>query len=233
MARLKGLSANLNAVLDTLAWAEGTSTSPITKDDGYDIIVTGLNGRGRTSDYREHPFVGPNARELVQVNLKGLFSSAFGRYQIMRRDWPHYKALLKLPDISPESQDRYAIQVIRETHAIPLIEAGRFTEAVALFAHLWASLPGKGYENQKQRSIEDCCKSYQLKGGTLWNSLPDYSGASVPTSLPQLPQSSESLDTANSNNAKANLTPTPQTQPQTLSELFGTIMRWWKSKSKP
>lgn len=235
MPRLAGLSRNLGAVLDVLAWAEGTSTSQITQDDGYDIIVTGVNGRSRTNDYREHPFVGPNARPLVQVNLKGLFSSAFGRYQIMRRDWPHYKKLLKLPDIGPESQDKYAIQLIKETRALPLIEAGRFDEALALFAHLWASLPGKGYENQKQRTLDDCRKKFVQFGGTLWNSLPDYSEVSegsADTSLPDLPPSPPYSDTGQSKSDKANPMPTPQTPSNKLTELFAIIRQWWQNRKK-
>ena len=237
MARIAPtISRNLNAVLDMVAWAEGTSTSPITKDDGYDIIVTGVNGRSRFDDYSEHPFCGPNARPLVQVNLKGLYSSASGRGQIMKRDWPHYKALLKLPDFSPVSQDRYHCQVIRETGAIPLIESGHFDEALAKYAHLWASLPGAGYKDQRQRTLAECRAVYLSKGGKLWNSLPDYSEASAESadiSLPHLPQLPQSSDTDKSKSDKAQPMPTPQTQPSMLTVLFETIRRWLKSKSKP
>lgn len=233
MARLKSISRNLNATLDMLGWAEGTTISAITQDDGYDIIITGVNGRARTSDYSEHPFVGPNARPLVQVNLRGLYSSAFGRYQIMRKNWPHYKKLLNLPDIGPLAQDRYAIQNIRETRAMPLIEAGRFDEALTLYAHLWASLPGKGYVDQKQRTLDECRKVYLLKGGTLWNSLQDYSEDLAPTSLPQSPQSSEYSDTDKSKSDKASPMPTPQTQPLKLPELFAQILRWLQNRMKP
>ena len=38
-------SRNVLAFLDMLAWSEGTSTSPATAMDGYDVIVTGEIGR--------------------------------------------------------------------------------------------------------------------------------------------------------------------------------------------
>ena len=46
MARLsesRAGSRNALAFLDMLAWSEGTSTSPATAMDGYDVIVTGID----------------------------------------------------------------------------------------------------------------------------------------------------------------------------------------------
>ncbi|MGB4486807.1 MAG: lysozyme, partial [Pseudomonas veronii] len=46
MARLSESFAggrNALAFLDMLAWSEGTSTSPATAMDGYDVIVTGAD----------------------------------------------------------------------------------------------------------------------------------------------------------------------------------------------
>lgn len=181
MARLKGLSANLNAFLDSIAWAEGTSTSPITQDDGYDIIVTGVDGRERFDDYSKHPFTN---RKPKQINFTGLYSSASGRYQHMRVHWLHYKELLKLPDFGPESQDRWAIQLIKERPgAIRAIEEGRIADAIKSVASLWASLPGAGH-NQPERSFEKFLQVYLSKGGSLWDSK-----LSLVESLPSLPPS--------------------------------------------
>jgi len=197
MARLKGISANLNAFLDMLAVSEGTSTHPLTKDDGYDVIVSGIEnvpyGVVRTTevftDYTKHPFIN---RPAKRINNKGLFSSASGRYQFMFKDYEHYTKLLKLDNLklwpngpfSPEAQDARAIQLIRERHAIPMIEAGEFRKAVMAVSNLWASLPGANYKDQKMHDIQKLEYVYLTKGGKLWNTL-------SAQSLQQLPQSSQ------------------------------------------
>lgn len=158
-------SKNLTAFLDMLAYSEGTSTSPATKDRGYDVIVTGIDKKPEIfTDYSTHPFA--NGRKSKVINNKGLTSNASGRYQFMLRDWAHYKAQLKLPDFGPESQDKWAIQLIRERKALPLIEAGRFVEAVAAVRNLWASLPGSGY-GQPEHGIEKLVAAYKRAGGAL------------------------------------------------------------------
>lgn len=194
MARVKGVSANLNAFLDMLAVSEGTSTHPLTKDDGYDVIVSGIEnvpyGIVRTTevftDYTKHPF---SNRPAKRINNKGLFSSASGRYQFMFKDYEHYTKLLKLDNLklwpngafSPEAQDARAIQLIRERHALPMIEAGEFRKAVTAVSNLWASLPGANYKDQKMHDIQKLEYIYLTKGGKLWNTL-------SAQSLQQLPQ---------------------------------------------
>src|SRR4051794_39787289 len=42
--------------LNLIAFAEGTSTSPYTQNDGYDVIVNGMDGHHEFTDYSEHPF---------------------------------------------------------------------------------------------------------------------------------------------------------------------------------
>lgn len=54
------MSPNLQAFLDMLAVSEGTSTSPITRCDGYDVIVTGADRKPEIfSDFRMHPHRAP------------------------------------------------------------------------------------------------------------------------------------------------------------------------------
>ncbi|RYM51244.1 lysozyme, partial [Serratia proteamaculans] len=51
------ISNNLRAFLDMLAWSEGTLTSPATKNNGYDVIVTGIDKKPEVfTDYSDHPF---------------------------------------------------------------------------------------------------------------------------------------------------------------------------------
>jgi muramidase (phage lysozyme) len=159
MARLSEKEAggwNVLAFLDMLAVSEGTDDGrQPTKDDGYDVLVGGKLFTG----YDDHPNV------LVKLNAK-LSSTAAGRYQILYRYWPHYKAMLKLPDFSPLSQDRYAIQQIKERRAIADIQAGHFDEAVAKVSNIWASLPGAGY-GQHEQKIERLRDAYVRAGGTI------------------------------------------------------------------
>ena len=111
MARLsesKAGSRNALAFLDMLSWAEGTSISPATAMDGYDVIVTGIDRKPEVfKDFTDHPYA--RGRKSKVINSKDLTSNASGRYQQMLQDWPHYRALLKLPDFSPISQDLLAL----------------------------------------------------------------------------------------------------------------------------
>lgn len=159
------MSPNLKAFLDMIAVSEGTSTSPATKCNGYDVIVTGVDGKPEIfTSFKDHPFMMGRAPKVV--NRKGLASTASGRYQIMRRDWPHYKALLRLPDFSATSQDAYAVQLIRERKALPLIESGNFAAAVAAVSNLWASLPGAGY-GQHENQLAALQHAYTSAGGVV------------------------------------------------------------------
>lgn len=156
---------NMAAFLDMLAWSEGTSTSPATKCDGYDVIVTGIDGKPETfSDFSTHPFA--NGRSSKVINRNGLTSNASGRYQHMKRDWPHYRDLLKLPDFGPLSQDKWAVQLIRERGALTDIITGRLREALAKCSNIWASLPGAGY-GQFEHKYESLKAQYLLHGGTI------------------------------------------------------------------
>lgn len=154
---------NMKAFLDAIAYAEGTSNHPLTKNNGYDVIVTGVDGPEIFTDYSAHPFA--NGRKPKDINGRGLFSTASGRYQFMRKDWLHYKSGLNLPDFGPESQDKWAIQLIRERRAIPDIEAGNFVKAIGKVSNLWASLPGANYPGQPMRSIARLEDVYEDAGG--------------------------------------------------------------------
>lgn len=134
--------SNLQAFLDTLAYSEGTDNGrQPTKDRGYDVIV----GGDLFSGYKDHP------RKLVYLPKLGIKSTAAGRYQILARFYDHYKAQLKLPDFSPDSQDKIAIQLIKECKAIDDIEAGRIEEALTKCRSRWASLPGAGYGQNEHK----------------------------------------------------------------------------------
>lgn len=156
---------NRKAFLDMLAVSEGTSTSPATRNNGYDVIVTGIDGKPEIfTDYSTHPFAG--GRKSKVINSKGLTSNAAGRYQHMLKDYAHYKKQLNLADFGPVSQDLWALQLIRERGALPLIDIGQIVLAVARVKNLWASLPGAGY-GQHENRIDKLVAVYLESGGLV------------------------------------------------------------------
>lgn len=142
---------NVVAFLDMLAWSEGTIGKG---DDGYNDIV---DPAGFFSDYSTHPNL------LVQVNAK-IKSTAAGRYQLLSRYYEPYRKLLDLPDFSPVSQDKIAIQQIKERKVYQQIIAGQITEAIYRCSNIWASLPGAGY-GQREHKLADLIRMYQRFGG--------------------------------------------------------------------
>lgn len=163
------MTSNRTAFLQMLSVSEGTSSSPITKDRGYDVIVTGADGRPEIfTDYSTHPFA--RGRPSKVINSKGLTSNASGRYQFMLKDWAHYKAALNLADFGPVSQDLWALQLIRERGALPLIDGGQFAVAVQRCSNLWASLPGAGY-GQHENAIDKLRDAYLAAGGQLYTNM--------------------------------------------------------------
>lgn len=178
MAKISAKQAggkNVPAFLDMIAFAEGTSTSRYTKDDGYDVVVLGSNSPKVFTDYKRHPNVLVTVREekrspasgaVMQTQLK---STAAGRYQTLKRYADAYTTTLKLPDFGPLSQDLIAIRMLKEQGALPLIEAGDFAGAVAKVNNIWASLPGDVYGQRGVYSpkLEQLQAVYQKAGGSL------------------------------------------------------------------
>ncbi|QDX29625.1 glycoside hydrolase family 24 protein [Dickeya poaceiphila] len=158
-------SPNLTAFLDMLAFSEGTATHLLTRNRGYDVIVTGIDGKPEIfTDYQDHPFA--NGRPGKVFNKQGQRSTAAGRYQQLYLYWPTYKAQLKLPDFGPNSQDTLAIQLIREQRALDDIIQGRIAHAITQCNNIWASLPGAGY-GQHEHDIEHLLTVYQQAGGEV------------------------------------------------------------------
>jgi muramidase (phage lysozyme) len=131
-------SPKVCAFLDMLAVSEigAPLLSLPSTDDGYNVLVgSTLQHPLLFADYADHP----------KVYSSKMNSDAAGRYQILGRYWPHYKALLGLPDFGPESQDRYAIQQIKESRALGMVTTGNIEMAIRMCSHIWASLPGSPY----------------------------------------------------------------------------------------
>jgi len=163
--------AELVAFLDLIAWSEGTSLCAQTKCDGYDVIVTGADGRREIfADFSSHPFMNRSPKLIRAANpaipgSKPLYSDAAGRYQFMRRSWVQLALQLKLGDFSPLSQDRAALELVRERGAIKLLGEGRVQEAIAACSNIWASMPGNNYAQPGGKKMVDLMGKYsQLRG---------------------------------------------------------------------
>ena len=160
MARISAVDAggaNIVVFLDMIASSEIGPALLAASDDGYNVLVGSTPSNVRTFDsYATHP----------NVFVPACNSTAAGRYQLLHRYFDAYAQQLGLSDFSPVSQDRIAIQQIRECHALPLVEAGQIPQAIAQCARIWASLPGAGY-GQHENKLADLSEAYVQAGGTL------------------------------------------------------------------
>lgn len=151
------MTPNEKAFLDMLAWSEIGPELLKESDNGYNVLVGSTPAKPLLfDDYSDHP-------DVFNVACN---STAAGRYQILHRWWEPYKKMLKLPDFSPASQDAVALQQIKESRALDDINDGKIESAIAKCSHIWASLPGAGY-NQRENRISDLIKAYTQAGGTL------------------------------------------------------------------
>ena len=151
------MSPNEQAFLEMIAHSEIGADLLAVSDNGYNVLVGSTPSNPLLfSDYSQHPNI-----LNTQCN-----STAAGRYQILHRYWVYYEKMLNLPDFGKDSQDAVAMQYLKECHALDDINAGNFADAVALCAHIWASLPGAGYA-QHENHLADLQLAYTNAGGAL------------------------------------------------------------------
>lgn len=122
----------LAAFLETIRASEGAN---------YDTIVGGRS----FSDYSDHP----NTVGLITGDGP---STAAGGYQIVGKTWRGVKRRLGLTDFSPESQDRAAIELLRQRGALQDVLNGDVDAAVAKLGDEWQSLPSGTSRHQGKRS---------------------------------------------------------------------------------
>lgn len=140
---------NLKAFLAMIRYAEGTFSN-----DGY----RKLYGGSLFNDMSRHP--------NKAVTKWGITSTAAGAYQILFRTWQELQSKLKLPDFSPASQDRAAIELIKRRKALEDVIAGRFAQAIVKCRKEWASLPGAGY-GQNEKKPAALLTVYKIAGGNI------------------------------------------------------------------
>jgi muramidase (phage lysozyme) len=149
--------ANRTAFLDMIAGSEIGPALLAETDNGYNVLV------GSTA---ANPLTFPSYAKHPDILNAAMNSTAAGRYQLLYRYWVSYQKQLNLPDYSPLSQDKIALQQVRECNALPYIDAGNFAHAVALCSRIWASLPGNDY-GQHQNAIAMLQGYYTAAGGAV------------------------------------------------------------------
>ncbi len=144
MARL-ALAKPISAFLDLVALSEGTKHNPNTHDDGYDIIVSGMDGPNTFADYSAHPFAAGRPAIVVRTAPTLLESTASGRYQITLPKWKEITATWTSKIFSPQAQDAAALELLKQSRALNLIDSGNITAAIEAACETWASFPGNSY----------------------------------------------------------------------------------------
>ena len=145
--------SNMAAFLSMIRKAEGTAGP-----NGYRMIFGGQLFSG----FADHPRV---RVPFTQTDGKPNVSTAAGAYQFVVRTWDDLAEKLSLPDFSPASQDRGAVELIRERGALDDVREGRFETALSRVATVWASLPGSPYP-QPSRSLDFVISAYEQAGGS-------------------------------------------------------------------
>lgn len=140
---------NLIAFLQMIQYAEGTF--------GENAYRT-LYGGSLFHSFVQHP--------NQAITRWGITSTAAGAYQFLNSTWQTLSKRLSLPDFSPLSQNKGAIELIRSKSALPDVLQGKITEAIYKCRKLWASLPGAGY-GQNEKNIDNLLRFYVTAGGQL------------------------------------------------------------------
>lgn len=159
-----GGSKNVIAGLDMIAFSEIGVALLAKSDNGYNVIVGSTPQKPILfTDYRSHPNVRMPFKRMDGVTD---YSTAAGRYQTLYRYAVAYMKSLKLPDFGKLSQDRIALQLMRECGAYQLLKDGKITEAIKALSSRWASFPGNLY-GQHVNEVEALEAAYVSAGGLL------------------------------------------------------------------
>jgi lysozyme len=164
--RRSTISANALAFLAAIRQCEGTAGAA----DPYRVCYA---YRYTIRTFADHPAITGEwtGERLSDVQCSGAglgpgcVSTAAGAYQIIKSTWRGLRDSLGLPDFSPASQDRAAVELLRQCGALARIEAGDLAGAIAKARRTWASLPGANYAGQGMRSGAQVMAWYQQAGG--------------------------------------------------------------------
>src|SRR5690606_28112342 len=124
------MDENVKKFLDFLGESEGAD---------YDVIV---GGKERITDFSTHP-------RKVGLRTADGPSTAAGKYQITASTYDDIAPKLGITDFSPESQDKIALEIIRQEGALEDVQNGDFAKAINKLGGRWASLPSSKYSQPK------------------------------------------------------------------------------------
>jgi muramidase (phage lysozyme) len=156
-------NSNIQAFLKVIRYAEGTAG-----ENGYRTLFggklfTNLNDHPYLT--KEWPGVKLSDKHCIGAGLKpGCITTAAGAFQITKTTWLKVKAKLSLPDFRPDSQDKAALELIKEKGAFEDVLHGRFDTAVGKVKRVWASMPGAGY-SQPEKDLATLKRVYEKAGG--------------------------------------------------------------------
>lgn len=153
------MTAKEKAVLDTIAYAEGTLGA---SQNGYDIIVTFKTIVGWTPDTKiKHGNSEWKQKWGTKKDGTPAYSTAAGRYQFLGSTWISVNGKKNLP-MTKDNQDKAALKLItnRLKNTNITIEGlnsqTTFNAFLNRISNIWASIPqsdGQGrYEGQKAKS---------------------------------------------------------------------------------
>jgi len=173
MSKPAAIGANERAWLDTIAHAEGTYG-----DGGVKGYKTMFGYQGELDLNKGHP---------NQANhTSGYSSAAAGRYQFLPGTWDLATKALGLDGrMTPENQDRAALYLMRQRGVDP--SKPLTTDALALLAPEWASLPtkaGKSYYGQPVKTHAELIGFYKNRLGAT----PNPGNGAAPTPVGSAPR---------------------------------------------
>ena len=134
----------VRAFLDVIAFAEGTDKTDDARQTGYNTMYGGNEANPKLMpDLYDHP----KSR------------AAAGRYQAVGATWDEAKSLLGLFDMTPESQDIFAVYAIfkKREKVLTFLENNDFPNAVDAGSLEWASFPNRAASNG---DMENTATSY-------------------------------------------------------------------------
>jgi muramidase (phage lysozyme) len=167
------LPIDVQAFLYMIRSCEHRFPTDVVNDDCYEIFYGGT----RFIDLSDHPVI---TGELAPVPLPehmckaaGLnspcYSTAAGAYQMIRPTWTRLRDQLGLEDFSKDSQDRAAVELLRQNGIIAMIEAGEIEAAIKKAGKVWAGLPGNTYQ-QSPRQLQYALDRF-AEGQTIYSNL--------------------------------------------------------------
>jgi muramidase (phage lysozyme) len=159
----------IQALIDTIAWSEGTDFK--NENIGYNMIIDGIPNDGTTkytgtyvsyskpntlekwgrsyingdSKFNNHPNILIKWKQGSDTNQNN-FSSAAGRYQILAPIWKDLASKYFIDNFSPSNQDKICLAMIER--ALPYVKQGKWELAITSICKSWPSLPGSGYLDQ-------------------------------------------------------------------------------------